>query len=404
MKDIESVLAADSLPGRVKCQRIFDLLHVQPRLGADVAARYLAETEDWLGARYVAKYLALIPGMAEEKTRAAEHLRGTQALTPAASWLVPWLSDDLLDGFITDYLTAIERGESPTDSVVYAIGLFHPQLVRPYAARLDPHLLRALLSGAPDELADAFLEVWQKTHDVSQLEALALIRTDHARTLLRSAPVPAEGLGEWETLMELAGALPDSGRPSGFWPASMGFIADRQQSPHTVGGLFHGEVPICLECGTPAEQVLKLAADSLPFALKHDAVFFWYSCGCDSLDSTTLRLTPEGTHVYYGPSAPASDRTGMVPGEKRSLVLEHHPNQTGISDESTDESSQHQVGGLPHWITVDRHPRCPECGYYMPFLASVGGNLTPFGSLGFAGTLYCFWCDNCCVSSTKYQT
>lgn len=223
MKDIESVLAADSLPGRVKCQRIF--------------------------------------------------------------------------------------------------GLFHPQLLRPYGNRLEPLMVRALLSGGPDELADAFLEHWEQTHTLPSLEALALIRTDHARELVRSARDTVDEPSDWYLLMQLAGTLPDSGRPSGFWPACMGFIADRQQSPHTVGGL-----------------------------------------------------------------------------------LELHPNQTGISDESTDESNQHQVGGLPNWITVDRHPRCPECGNSMPFLASIGGNLTPFGNLAFDGTLYCFWCDDCCVSSTKYQT
>ncbi|MGV9408963.1 hypothetical protein ACWDOP_03530 [Nocardia sp. NPDC003693] len=404
MKDIESVLAADSLPGRGKRQRIFDLLSVQPRLGADAAVRYLAETENEDGASYVAQYLALIPGMAAEKTRAAVHLRRSPALAREASWLVPWLPEDLLNAFITDYLTAAELGESADDAVVYCIGLYHPQLVRPHASRLNSHLLRALLSGAPDELADAFLEVWYQTNDFSRLEALALIRTDHARALVRSAHGPAERFGDWETFMELAGTLPDSGKPSGFWPASMGFIADKQQSPHTVGGRFHGEVPICFGCHAPAERILQLAAHSLPFPMKNDPSFFWYACDCDTMYSTTLRITPEGTHVYFGPSAPSSGSTGMVPGGERSLVLEHHPNQIGISDESTDESSQHQVGGLPHWITVDRHPRCPECGDYMPFLASIGGNLTPFGYLPFDGTLYCFWCDDCCVSSTNYQS
>ncbi|PSR68625.1 hypothetical protein C8258_08955 [Nocardia sp. MDA0666] len=404
MSAIESVLEEDSLPGRVKRQRIFDLLNVRPHLGAEVAARYLAETENEAGADYVAQYLALIPGMTAEKTRAAERLRRSQALTGAASWLVPWLPDDLLDAFITDYLTASEPSESPARSVVYCIGLFHPQLLRPYGNRLEPLMVRALLSGGPDELADAFLELWEQTHTLPKLEALALIRTDHARELVRSARDTVDEPSDWTLLMQLAGTLPDTGQPSGFWPACMGFIADRQQSPHTVGGLFHGEVPVCLACGTPAEQVLKLAADSLPFALKNDPSFFWYTCGCYSLESTTLRITPEGTHVYYGPSAPATDSTAMVPGGERSLVLEHHPNQTGISDESTDESNQHQVGGLPNWITVDRHPRCPECGNYMPFLASIGGNLTPFGNLAFDGTLYGFWCDDCCVSSTKYQS
>jgi hypothetical protein len=63
----------------------------------------------------------------------------------------------------------------------------------------------------------------------------------------------------------------------------------------------------------------------------------------------------------------------------------------------------HQVGGLPRWRQVDNHPRCPECHLAMPFLAFVDSTRSPFGTLDFGGTVYCFWCDGCQVSSTKVQ-
>lgn len=402
---IESVLGDNSLHGITKRRQIFELLCAKPNRGAGVAADYLAETEDEAGADYVAQYLALIPGAHAEKTRAAERLRQAGVLARAAAWLVPWLPDELLDGFVSDYLAETKPSASPASSVVYSIGLFQPDRLRPYADRLEPHMRRALLSGAPDELADAFLRVWQETHDLSRLEALALIRTDHARERLLAARDTVDEPADWEELMELAGTLPDSGRPSGFRPAHMAFIVEKGEGPHVVGGPFQGDVPVCLECEEPAERVLELAAASLPFGLKNDASFFWYACECEATDSTTVRITPDGgTHVYFGPAAPASENGGLVPGGERALVIEEHPNQVGISDEAMAGNSQHQVGGLPQWVTVDRHPRCPECGTYMPFLASIGGDLTPFGELGFEGCLYGFWCDDCCVSSTKYQS
>jgi hypothetical protein len=130
----------------------------------------------------------LLPGAEAEKIQAAERLRRAGELVRAVSWLVQWLPDQLLDGFIADYLAEPEPSSSQLGNVVYSIALFRPQLLRPYADRLEQHVQRALLSGAPNELVDAFLDVWHQTHDLAQLEALALIRTDHAREQLRSAP------------------------------------------------------------------------------------------------------------------------------------------------------------------------------------------------------------------------
>jgi hypothetical protein len=63
------------------------------------------------------------------------------------------------DGFIADYLAEPEPSSSQLGNVVYSIALFRPQLLRPYADRLEQHVQRTLLSGAPNELVDAFLDV-----------------------------------------------------------------------------------------------------------------------------------------------------------------------------------------------------------------------------------------------------
>ena len=124
------------------------------------------------------------------------------------------------------------------------------------------------------------------------------------------------------------------------------------------------------------------------------------SRGCAS--AITRQATPNGSKVYFGPAGPAQTPAVVIPGEG-ALVLEPHPNQHGISLEAVPGSPEHQVGGLPQWVEIDRHPRCPECGDRMPFLTSLGSGSTPYGPLNFDGILYGFWCDHCSVSTTLAQ-
>lgn len=114
-----------------------------------------------------------------------------------------------------------------------------------------------------------------------------------------------------------------------------------------------------------------------------------------------MNVDDGGPTVYYGPKAPAND-VGLT-REELSLSLEKHPNQVGVSLRAVSAKSTNQVGGLPRWVDPDIHPRCPECGLAMPFIASVNGRETPFGRIEIEGMVYCFWCDGCCVSSTKFQ-
>lgn len=402
---IAAVLHDAALAGTAKRARIFELLSEEPERGVSVATGYLVGTDDKAGAGYVAQYLELVPGAHAEKTRAAERLlQEGGELARVVSWLVAWLPEELLDKVIAEYLADPEPEKSPLGDVLYCIALFRPDLLRPHADRLKDDVQRGLLSGAPDELVDAFLEVWHETRDLAQLEAIALIRTDRAREQLRALRDTVEDPADWDVVMQLAGTLVDSGRPAGFRPASMAFVVDKGETPHLLGGTFDGEVPICFDCEEPAERFLKLSATALPFELTNDPSFFWFTCVCEAMDSSTVRITPDGqTTVYFGPSSAADDSRNFVPGEERSLALEPHPNQLGISLEAVFGNSAWQVGGLPQWSEIDRHPRCPECGHSMPFIVSMTGDLTPYGLLSLDGCLYGFWCDDCCVSSVTYQ-
>jgi hypothetical protein len=400
---IDQIVNDETLSGIEQRQRIFDFLVAQPDRGVAAATDHLLATADERSADYVAQYLEMTPGARAEKQQAAERLRGHQELVRSAARLVPWLSDHLLHAFVTDYLAA-GNPKSPVADVLFTIGIYRPDILRPYADRLDATVQRSLLSGAPDELADAFLEKWRADRDLSLLEALALMRTERAVHHIAAVREELADDSVWEVLLTLAGRLPDSGRSSGYGPAYMGFVVEGQAGPHVLGGTCHGGVPICPECEAPAEPLLTLRAGALDTDIENDATFFWYSCDCEALDSITVKIGPEGLTVYYGPEGPASEESVLVPGGEKSLVLEKHPNQVGVSEEALPGESLHQVGGLPRWVEIDRHPRCPSCGDMMPFLAAVGGGPTPYGDLGFEGYLYGFWCDRCRVSSTKFQS
>ena len=399
---VEQVAFDPGLSVSGKSDRITALFAEQGDAGITVAADCLTETNDPAVAQYVAAYLELTPGGQEEKTRAAERLRGRGAVVQAVARLVPWLPDHLIDAFVDDYFASPDP-ESPLASVIFAIGVYHPARLRSHADQIERAAVRhSLLSGAPDESADAFLQEWRKTRDLDSLQALALIRTAHAADLIASVRDEIDDPEDWEWLMPLAGRLPDSGAESGLRPAYMGFVADRGKSAHIMGGRYAQDVPLCARCGSPTDRVLTLSATSLPQELSGDPTFFWFSCDCDEVDVLTVRFTAQGTYAYFQPQGPSAEDSRVVPGE-RSLALELHPNQTGVSLPAITGSSRHQVGGLPRWPSPETHPICPECGKFMPFLAAVDSGPTLFGPMGFGGTLFGFWCDNCSVSTTQLQ-
>ncbi|MER7076721.1 hypothetical protein SAMN02982929_05559 [Saccharopolyspora kobensis] len=371
--------------------------------GVPAAAECLVATSDSRVASFVAVYLEMVPGAEAEKTRAAERLRGTTGdLVRAASRLVRWLPGSLLDAYVQDYLATPEPN-SPLSSVLFSIAVHHPERVRPYADRIEsPSVQRILLSGAPDEVADRLFTRWHESRDLDHLHDLALIRTEHAADLIQSLESDRALMRDWDWLMPLAGRLPYAGAPAGFRPAFAGFVADAGASPHVMGGVPAGDVPLCADCGAPAERVLTLSARDLPHALTRDPSFYWFTCGCLEVDRIVVGLTSNGVHVHFGPQGPGGSDRCVVPGE-RSMVLEPHPNQIGFSLPAIAGRSRHQVGGLPHWPSPETHPHCPGCGDFMPFLIAIDSGPTPFGAMGFEPLLFGFWCDPCAVSATQIQ-
>jgi hypothetical protein len=402
LERVEAIATDTSATVAERSQRIAELFAQQGSQGPGLAAECLLRTADEAVAEYVAAYLELTPGAREAKTRAAERLRRAGPLVRSAARLVPWLPESLLNAFVDDYLAAPDP-KSPLASVVFNIGVYRPDRLRPHAHRIeDPSLSHSLLSGAPDEVAEAWLDRWRRSHDLGFLDALALIRTPHAADLIASVRDEVDDPEDWEWLMPLAGRLPDSGADAGFRPAYLGFVADRGVSPHVMGGRYDADVPLCVDCGAPADRVLTLSAAELEHRLSHDPSFFWFSCSCDEVDILTVRVTPGGAHVYFNPQGPAATVSRAVPGE-RSMVLEPHPNQTGVSRPAITGRGRHQVGGLPWWPSPETHPICPGCGNFMPFLAAIDSGPTPFAPMGFIGSLFGFWCEPCSVSTTRLQ-
>lgn len=401
MERVEEIAFNPSLSVDEKSQRITELFSGQGAQGPDRAVSCLLKTTDEAVAEYVATYLELVPGNSEAKTRAAERLRGAGALVRSAARLVPWFPESLIDAFVNDFLSSPDAN-SPLSSVIFSIGVYRPDRLRPHAERLDTTVRPSLLSGAADTQADALLKDWHQTRDLDNLHALALVRTPHAAELIASVRDELDSFDDWEWLMPLAGRLPDTGDKSGFPPAFMGFVTDRGESPHVMGGRYAQDVPLCVRCNAPADRVLTLSARDMPQTLSRDPSFFWFSCDCDEVDILTVRFTDDATHAYFQPQGPPGETSNVVPGE-RSMTLERHPNQTGVSRPAVTGLARHQVGGLPRWPSPETHPYCPECGSFMPFLAAVDSGPTPFGQMSFPGALFGFWCDHCSVSSTRTQ-
>jgi hypothetical protein len=402
IEEVVNISSNQGLTGLEKRSRIFQYLSGQPDRGVSAGIECLLETENRSIAQYVAQYLEVTPDSAAEKTRAAERLRGQPELVGSASRLVPWLPEDTLDRFIADYLSD-QNPKSKFYGVIYTIGVYWPERLRPFSDRIDDdRLQRALLSGAPDDLVDSLAARWRTDGDLDTLTSLALIRTSHALEYVVSLRDEIEDQVVWMTLVELAGGLPDSARKAGYRPAHLAFAVPQGETEHVFGGYSSAEVPICHICEEPAAHLLTLSADATPYDLSHDPSFYWYSCGCEAMDSTTVRTDENGTTVYYGPKGVADPEYSLTPGEL-SLVLENHPNQVGTSLGGLPGESLNQVGGLPEWVEPDIHPSCPECSRTMPFLASMSDRQTPFGHVQFDGIIYCFWCDDCRVSSTKIQ-
>lgn len=360
--------------------RVTARLVQQPDSGVGDAIDCLLTTGDARIASYATNYLALLPGLHEEKTRVADRLCSDDDLATAAAPLVPWLSAGLLERIAKAYVEG-DDPEGPLVDVVFSIAMYHPGVLRPYLERIEDVDMRlGMMSGAPDEYVPGL--VAEARQRPGALDLLARMRSEPAARALLDLRADVPDTAEWETYVEMAGLLPDSGQSAGHQPAYLGSVVEGGRSPHVMGAAVAG--PDCPACGEAAGHVLTLRGADLPFGLSGDPSFFWFGCGCYAQDSLTVR----GVQAVDGP---------------RALALEPHPNQAGISIDSAYGSSRHQVGGLPCWITPAAHPRCAECAAVMRYLVTVDSGPTPYGRMGFDGTLYGFWCDGCQVSTVVHQ-
>jgi len=384
-----------------KSDKLTRTLYAQPGHGIAQAVECLQSTHHQNIAVFASDYLALMPDRREDKNRVAARLRQEPDLVIAAARLVPWLETDLLSRFIDDYVAKPDP-RSGLYSVIFDIASYQPALLRPHVdAFSSPSVRRGLLSGAPNDWVDQFLRRWREDADAEALDAIARVRTPHAADVIEGLRDDVEDRSQWECWLEMAGRLPESSGPSILTPSFLG-LAVEQGSAHRLGGATSGSVPLCPICDTPSEAVLRLSAEALPYSLSGDPCLFWYACGCNALDFTTVQDTGKGRHIYFGPAGEAAGNGRLVPAPC-CLQLEPHPNQTGISLDTTGGFARHQVGGQPAFIKPVALPHCPSCQRPMPFVASVDSGMTPFGPLGFTGTLFGFWCNDCRVTTTRRQ-
>lgn len=266
MVTIESIVCDPSLEVSQKSEHIVELLAAQPDHGVADAVACLLTTDDERVAAFVADYL--------------------QDSAPA----------------------------SPLFSVSYAIAAWRPERLRPHAAQIDhPLLRRGMLSGAPEGWVADLVARWHAEHDPDLLDALARIRTPAAADALLALHAEIDDRAYWEILIASAGLLPDGHGRSWCAPAFLGFVVERERTPHIMGRAFPGDVPICPVCDAPTERVLTLDAGSLPFRLRQNPSFSgtpvtvrcWTSrlcksaltgCGCSTLPTVVrargARLSP----------------------------------------------------------------------------------------------------------------
>lgn len=143
-----------------------------------------------------------------------------------------------------------------------------------------------MLSRAPKSWVTDLVARWHVEHDPDVLDALARIRTPAAADTLLALHEEVDDRRRREAPIASAGLLPDGCGRSWFAPAFLGFVVERERTPHVMAGAF---------------------------------------------------------------------------------------------------------------------PHCPGCSQPMMFVASIDSGPTPFGSLGFQGILYGFWCDGCAISTTRRQ-
>ena len=265
-----------------------------------------------------------------------------------------------------------------------------------------------MLSGGPDNWAQAMAERYRDSKSVDALDSLGRMHTSFALDRLRAlaSETSPEHHENWKAALDNCGAGEATNADALLIskPAFMGFVAPPAHSHHRFGGLCQGMVPQCLDCDRPGYLVLSLQAADLPFdsKIEHDLEFFWFGCQCDNLPYVNIRGSGEQRQILIGAQTPADDKVTLLPAPA-SLELTKHPNQSGISLDASAGLARHQVGGHPQWMHPVAFPVCLSCQNPMHFIAQIDSGMTIFGALTFKGILYCFWCPGCDTATTFQQ-
>jgi hypothetical protein len=403
---IPGILADKGLRVAQKEERIAEFLSAQPDFGVAHASDVLLRTDSEIVAHYVAGYLARVPHVLEDKRRVLSHLvTSSDELAKAAASLIAYATTEQLAPIVARFRRAPSESH-PIYALMYEIALYFPEFLRrDWDALNFPSLRRGMLSGAADAWVDAQRAAYATRREPEQLELLGCFHTAKATQALLDiqALVPHEQRALWECCIEQAGTLSDGTTPSHVKPTYRGVVAPRGETPHAMGGSWAGLVPACPACSAPVARILSLQLSALPFRLSgRDPTFFWYSCECNTCDVASARITEGGVDVLGGPAARASS-ADLIPGGERSLQLDEHPNQSGMSLAATGRSGVHQVGGIPRWYTPRPLRSCPSCQKKMPVLATIDNGMCMFGRLRWSGILYGFYCADCSITVTERQ-
>ncbi|MDJ0662337.1 MAG: hypothetical protein QNJ42_23050 [Crocosphaera sp.] len=403
---LQRILKNPELTVDEKEQQITQFLHSLPGKGVNEIVEFIINTNDGIAANYLANYLSILPNYDQNKRKIVEQaIHQKRHLLSAVVNLVKDLPDGLLDQLINAYFQ--NPSSSDLYNIIFEVAQFFPEKLHKFDDQIeDEYLRQAILTGGSDRWVDELVRKYYEDQNPQHLQDLAWFRTDKALdALLSLAPtVPEEDLEDVYAYIESSGVFPDTRLASVYFENYRGYVVSREESPHHMGGSFPYPVPKCPFTDTPANRILSLDTSQLDLDLEspHNPTFFWYE-GEHPPDCIYVQFTDEGIIGLMTPMTEGEVGTDLIPGEL-ALKLEEYPCKYGRGMAAIPGFANHQVGGYPPLIRFERFPRCPICGQGMQFLVSIDSGMTPFGSLGFTGILYGFWCDPCSVSCTYGQT
>jgi len=350
-------------------------------------------------------FLAALPGHREEKNTALRELVTRQPdWYGAVANLVEFAHDDSFERF-ERYAVHGARGPGAL-SIVYELAQHFPDRMLQYRKEIAQYdVFDLLLPGAPDDWVKELFAQYRRSENASTAVQLSYVRTDAARdalvAMLKSAPSGKRGF--FSALLESAGVFADTREASTYPGSYRGFLTDERPSPHEMGGVPPGPVPMSVADKRTAERVLELRRADLPFdvAGKFDPIFFWYE-GRQPPGYVYVKLTDEGRKGLMTPMGESKDTRELITAHG-GVILEQERHEYGLGGAAVAGTARIQVGGYPHWRAPERFPRCAECGSGMKFITSVDSGITSFAEFAFHGILYGFWCERCNVACTHNQ-